>query len=512
MTFSPAKTYKEFKKLDNYRGNTSLYNLFPFNFKNIDNDNVLMTTEEGEFLICSKINFVKLVKKTIDFSVEEDYFLELLNKQFIYLNKDKEALNRKSIKYRTKKNFLFSGPVLHIFVVTTRCQHKCHYCQITPQSEKALDYDMTIDTARKSVKMMMEAPSKSITVEFQGGETLLAFDIVKEIVLYTKELNEEKEKEIEFVIATSLVDITIKQLEFVSEHSIMLSTSLDGPEALHNRNRPIHSQNTYEKFQEGYALSSTYVGNTISPLLTLSKSSLTEIESIIEEYQKLGKPAISLRALSPYGFAVKTMSKIGYSAEEYIDFYLNALDYIIKMNLEGTYFREEFATLLLRRILTPYSTGYVDLQSPSGAGINALVYYYNGEVYPADEARMLAEMGDKNFLLGNVHDNTYSEVYNNPTLQMIIQDSCAESLTNCNECAYLAYCGCDPLFNYVTQKDHYGHRPTSDFCFKQTAIFDYLFKLINEGNEDILRIFWSWINRDSGIVEENTENIMECSK
>lgn len=502
MTFSPAETYKEFKKLENYRGDTSLYNLFPFNFKNIDNNKILMTTTEGEFLICSKSNFINLIKKTIDFNIEENFYLELLNKQFIYLHKDREAINRKAVKYRTKKEFLYSGPVLHVFVVTTRCQHKCQYCQITPQSEKAVEYDMSLETARKSVEMMMKAPSEVITVEFQGGETLLAFNVVKEIVLYTKEINVQKNKDVEYVLATSLVDITDTQLEFIQEHNIMLSTSLDGPESLHNQNRPINSQNTYKKFKEGFELSTSYVGETVSPLLTLSKSSLPEIEAIIEEYKKFGQRSISLRALSPYGNAVKTMAKIGYSSEEYIEFYLKALDYIIDMNLNGTYFKEEYATLLLKRILTPYSTGYVDLQSPSGAGINALVYYYNGEVYPADEARMLAEMGDKNFLLGNVHSDSYENIFNNPALQVIIQDSCAESLTGCSECAYLAYCGCDPLFNYVTQADHYGHRPTSGFCYKQTKIFNYLFQYIEQKDEAVMNVFWAWINRDMELIED----------
>ena len=121
---------------------------------------------------------------------------------------------------------------------------------------------------------------------------------------------------------------------------------------------------------------------------------------------------------------------------------------------------------------------------------------------------MLAEMGDTNFLLGNVTKNTYSEVFNNPALQTIIQDSCAESLTNCSECAYLPYCGCDPLFNYVTQKDHYGHRPTNDFCYKQMEIYNYLFKYINKKDEKVLKIFWSWINYDEELI---TINNMESS-
>ena len=303
------ETYKNFKDLSYYQ-DYDKYKLFPFNFKNIDDNNVILTTDEGEFIFTTKHYLKKIINKKISYKNEPLLFLELINKQFIYLKQDKEALNRKIIKYRTKKQFLSTGPVLHVFVVTTRCQHKCHYCQITPQNQSALEYDMSQEIARKSVETMMQAPSESITVEFQGGETLLAFDIVMDIILYTKELNVKYNKKIDFVLATSLVDINKDHLEFIREHKIMISTSLDGPEFLHNHNRPINSQNTYHKFLEGYHLSEEYVEDTISPLLTISKRSLTELESIIFEYQKFGQDSISLRALSPYGFAVKTMGKI----------------------------------------------------------------------------------------------------------------------------------------------------------------------------------------------------------
>lgn len=507
MTYKAVETYKKFKPLNFYMEDKQQYELFPFNFNRLENNSILLSNDIGEFIITDSISLEKIVKHKLKHKdADKTLFEELLNKQFIYIPKDKASLERKAIKYRTKKQFLYTGPVLHVFVVTTRCQHKCQYCQITPQSEKAFEYDMTPEIAKKSVEMMMESPGKEITVEFQGGETLLAFDIVKQIVLYTEEINLIKGKDIEYVLATSLVDITDEQLKFIKEYSINLSTSLDGPEDLHNKNRPIHSQNTYQKFKQGFELSKEYVGETVSPLLTVSKSSLTMFKEIINEYQLFGKDSISLRALSPYGFAVKTAKKIGYSVDEYLAFYFDALNYIIEMNLNGTYFREEYATLLLRRILTPYSTGYVDLQSPSGAGINALVYYYNGEVYPADEARMLAEMGDKNFYLGNVFEHSFDDIYQQNALQAIIEDSCAESMTGCNECAFLPYCGADPLFNYVTQLDHYGHRPSSDFCTKQTAIFNFLFEKIAKNDPEIMEVFWSWINIDSlkyDCIEEN---------
>ena len=72
---------------------------------------------------------------------------------------------------------------------------------------------------------------------------------------------------------------------------------------------------------------------------------------------------------------------------------------------------EVYTQILLQRILTPFATGYVDLQSPAGAGIGAVVYNYDGDVYASDEGRVLAEMGDTTFRLGHVHRDSYEEIF-----------------------------------------------------------------------------------------------------
>ena len=41
-------------------------------------------------------------------------------------------------------------------------------------------------------------------------------------------------------------------------------------------------------------------------------------------------------------------------------------------------------------MLTPFATGFVDLQSPAGVGISGAIYDYDGSVYVSDEARMMA--------------------------------------------------------------------------------------------------------------------------
>ena len=107
---------------------------------------------------------------------------------------------------------------------------------------------------------------------------------------------------------------------------------------------------------------------------------------------------VFLRALNPYGNAIKNKESLDYSTEEFVAAYKDVLNYIIELNKSGTNFIECYTTLFLSRILTPFSTGFVDLQSPSGAGISGVIYNYDGKIYPADEARMLSRMGDDYFV------------------------------------------------------------------------------------------------------------------
>ena len=74
---------------------------------------------------------------------------------------------------------------------------------------------------------------------------------------------------------------------------------------------------------------------------------------------------------------------------------------------KGQNFFEFYTLLLLRRMLTDEPIGYVDLRSPAGIGLGALVYNYDGKVFASDEGRMLAEMGDKTFELGHVERDDY---------------------------------------------------------------------------------------------------------
>jgi sulfatase maturation enzyme AslB (radical SAM superfamily) len=225
--------------------------------------------------------------------------------------------------------------------------------------------------------------------------------------------------------------------------------------------------------------------------MTSTAESLSQPEAIIDEYVRLGFKSIFLRYISPYGFAAKTSARIGYETEQFIDFFKRGLQHIIELNILGVRIYEVYSRLLLQKILTPYATNYVDLQSPAGIGISVLAYNYNGDVYASDEGRMLAEMGDYTFRLGTVR-NTHGELFLKSNLLPMVFDTMLEGLPGCCDCALLPFCGSDPVFHHRTQNDIRGHRPTSAFCKRNMELMRHLIRLL-EDDSRAAAILKSWL-------------------
>jgi sulfatase maturation enzyme AslB (radical SAM superfamily) len=124
-----------------------------------------------------------LVNKT---PIDTELYDELKSKFFVY--DEHEALLTEKAKYyiRDSKSYLFSSTSLHIFVLTNICNMSCIYCQAKDDTS-IVYHKMSAETAEKSVDVALQSPSRFLTFEFQGGEPLANFEILKHIVLYTEE-------------------------------------------------------------------------------------------------------------------------------------------------------------------------------------------------------------------------------------------------------------------------------------------------------------------------------------
>ena len=468
------------------------YKLLPFRFDRLDTNKILLTNLVGEYLYLKESELDDLVNLKLEHS--NPSFGMLRSKHFIYLSNEKSPHELLALKLRTKFSRLPSFTGLHIFVLTLRCDHSCPYCQVSRQTENKNAFDMSYETADKSIEYVFRSPSKAIKIEFQGGEPLLNFELLKYVVIKAKKINEEKQVNLQFVIATTMSLINDEILSFCKEHDISISSSLDGNRELHNKNRPRPGKNSYEKFIEGLHKTRETLGfDKVSALMTTTEESLKDVRSIIDEYVKLGFTGIFLRPLSPYGFAIKTKKFLAYQAEKWFEFYKEGLAYIIELNKAGIDFSEQYSSIILSKILTSNDPGYVDLMNPSGIGIAALVYNYDGDVYASDESRMLAEMGDKKFNLGNIHQKSYEEIILSDKLLDVLEDSFTLSSPMCSDCAYENYCGSDPVYHHATQNDVVGRKPESDFCKRNMSIFKHLLELM-ETDVYCKKLFYKWAN------------------
>jgi uncharacterized protein len=481
-----------FSPLEHYAARSgSKYSLLPLRFLELDGNRFILTNLVGEHLVLSKDVVRALVRHQLP--MDGEAYAALKARHFLMDADSSVALDLLAMKYRTKQTFLSQFTSLFMFVTTLRCEHSCRYCQVSRQSGNKAAFDMSLETADQAVDFMFKSPSSTIKVEFQGGEPLLSFEVLKGIVARVEARNATEKRKVEFVVATNLALLEEEHLVFFKEHDVLVSTSLDGPQELHNLNRPRAGSDSHQRTIAGIRRAREALGeDRVSALMTTTEASLGRPKEIVDEYVAQGFHSIFLRAISPYGFAAKSGQATRYHSEEWLSFYRMALGHILALNKQGTLIREEYAALILRKILTPWATGYVDLQSPAGIGISALVFNYDGGIYASDESRMLAEMGDQTFRLGKLGVDDFDDVMVSDKLLGPIVESVAESVPMCSDCGILPYCGSDPVFHHATQGDAVGFKPSSAFCTKSMGLVRHLIGLL-EDDPEAAAVLRSWV-------------------
>ncbi len=482
----------KFTPIEQYRLQDT-YELLPFNFERLNDTSVLVSNMVGEYCIIPQRSLEELVNHSLQNS--DPLYPELRAKHIICEPNDKSPVELLALKLRTRLSRLPTFTNLHIFVVTLRCDHSCQYCQVSRQSENKDMFDMSIAHAEKALSIVFRSPNPAIKIEFQGGEPLLNFDVIKYVVKRAKEINALEKRELGFVITTTLSLLTSEILEFCEKNEVHLSSSLDGPEDLHNKNRPRQGRDSYKKFTAGLAMARTRLGrDAVSALMTTSPASMSRAKDIIDEYVALGFNSIFLRHLSPYGFAIKTRSYAAYNVDKWLEFYEEGLDHIISINKAGIEFIEQNTAILLSKIFTSKDVGFVDLMNPSGAGIAAVVFNYDGYVYPSDESRMLVEMGDTTFQMGHLDTHSYEELFTAEPLLNALDQSFTWSSPMCNQCAFEPWCGADPVFHHAMFGDFIGRKPESEFCKRVMGTCKIILRKA-ETNPYAKQLFIKWANR-----------------
>ena len=276
-----------------------------FNFQK-RNNKYLISNDLGKYQFVSEKTFQQLIDNVIPDDENEKNTLK--ENGFIYEGTLESFVKNNIPWLHSMKNYCMCSTALHIFAVTNKCNLDCVYCQAHSKSS-CLDRSMTKETGRKVIEFALQSPNRGLTFEFQGGEPLLNFEVIKDMITYSKQINDKKH--IEYTIVTNLLDMTEDKLRFLVENDVHICTSLDGPDIVHNNNRPCKNGS------ESYSLVMAKIkhlkskGIPVNAIQTTSKFSLQYPKEIIDQYRTLEINNIFLRPLTPLGMADSSWENIG---------------------------------------------------------------------------------------------------------------------------------------------------------------------------------------------------------
>ena len=123
--------------------------------------------------------------------------------------------------------------------VAHACNLNCSYCFASQgrfQGERAL---MSFETGKRALDFLVEHSGNrtNLEVDFFGGEPLLNFGVVKDLVRYARSIEKDVRKRFRFTLTTNGMDIDDEVIEFANKECTNVVLSLDGRKEIHDRFR-----------------------------------------------------------------------------------------------------------------------------------------------------------------------------------------------------------------------------------------------------------------------------------
>lgn len=127
-----------------------------------------------------------------------------------------------------------------VLTVTHKCNLGCSYCYLRNLYPE-MGASMSFATATKAIDDLFDMTAvskykKPAVIGFFGGEPLLMFDLIKEVVSYARMIFDNT---VSFTITTNGTLITDEIAQFLAEHDFGIIVSVDGPENIHDAGRPM---------------------------------------------------------------------------------------------------------------------------------------------------------------------------------------------------------------------------------------------------------------------------------
>lgn len=328
-----------------------------------------------------------------------------------------EAINE--IKLLTSMGYLFPGkpqrinrsplkrPYIKTFTLITsgKCNLRCRYCwNQGGRYNAAGDSVMSKETAKKAVDFALKYPvtGGETMIDFYGGEPLMNFDVVRDVIELTKSGNGDKEslekkQQFSYKITTNGTLLSEKIVDYLSDKNCYLAVSFDGAKEVHDHNRP---------FASG-AGSWAVVNRKVSRILKSKKIEISVRATLMPPYLKKVETYEYLAGMGFNDIEVEFANEPSYCLDENQKFEIGAEDKSLIEN-EILHFTDYYLKELLksgRAIDVGTSNRITQVlyespkTSPCGAGCNTMCVSADGKLYPCLGFNDIDE-----FCLGNVED------------------------------------------------------------------------------------------------------------
>ena len=275
------------------------------------------------------------------------------------------------------------------------CNMCCKYC-FAGEGEYSGDRSlMSFEVGKRALDFLIEQSGsrKNLEVDFFGGEPLLNFDVVKQLVAYARSIEKEKGKNFRFTLTTNGVLLNDEVMEWANKECYNVVLSLDGRKETNDRmRRTRNDKGTYdlilpkfqkmakERNQQGYYIRGTYThyntdfANDILHLADLGFEQLAMEPVVTDPKMDYALQESDIPKLKDqYDLLAKEMCKRNREGKGFTFFH-----YMI--DLEG-------GPCIYKRI------------SGCGVGTDYMAVTPWGDLYPCHQF-----VGDEKFLLGNVFD------------------------------------------------------------------------------------------------------------
>jgi len=335
-------------------------------------------------------NLEDIVKVMIE-KYEEQKIREAYQ-EIVYLEENgmlySDADDISNLKYNEEN--IVKAMCLH---VAHDCNLKCEYCFASQGNFKGERSMMNLETGKKALLYLAQNSGnrRNLEVDFFGGEPLMNFQTVKDLVEYGRSIEKEYKKHFRFTITTNGVLLDDDKIKYINENMDNVVLSLDGRKTVNDAMRlTVSGEGSYDvilpnikKMVQARGDKDYYVRGTFtSKNLDFGKDALN--------FHKEGFKKISIEpvvAPEEMDYAIKE-EHLGRILQEYEDF--------SKEYIRLTHEDKDF---MFFHFMIDLNQGpcVVKRAVGCGAGSEYLAVTPEGELYPCHQF-----VGEKEFLLGTL--------------------------------------------------------------------------------------------------------------